>query len=69
MGRYVAENLVKNLIKTGLSRSRSRSTLILGFTFKENCPDVPKHQGNVDIINELKEYDINAYCRSAGRFG
>jgi UDP-N-acetyl-D-glucosamine/UDP-N-acetyl-D-galactosamine dehydrogenase len=56
MGRYVAENLVKNLIKADVPPKEAR-TAILGFTFKENCPDV-RNTRVVDIITELKEYGI-----------
>ena len=56
MGKYVAENLVKNLIKADLSIKNAK-VAILGFTFKENCPDT-RNTKIVDIINELKEYGI-----------
>jgi len=57
MGKYVAENLVKNLIKAGSAVKNAR-VAILGFTFKENCPDT-RNTRIIDIVNELKEYEIN----------
>ena len=56
MGKYVAENVVKNLIKADVSIKNARVT-ILGFTFKENCPDT-RNTRIIDIVNELKEYGI-----------
>lgn len=58
MGRYVVSQLVKNMIKHGISVAKSK-VLILGLTFKENCPDI-RNTKIVDIISELKEYDISA---------
>ena len=57
MGKYVAENAVKNLIKADISIKNAR-VAILGFTFKENCPDT-RNTRIIDIVNELKEYGIN----------
>lgn len=56
MGRYVAESLVKNLIKADIAVKNAR-VAILGFTFKENCPDT-RNTKVIDIYNELKEYGI-----------
>ncbi|MBQ7110843.1 MAG: nucleotide sugar dehydrogenase [Thermoguttaceae bacterium] len=56
MGRYVAENLVKNLIKADKTVKGAR-VAILGFTFKENCPDT-RNTKVFDIIKELREYGI-----------
>jgi UDP-N-acetyl-D-glucosamine/UDP-N-acetyl-D-galactosamine dehydrogenase len=56
MGRYVAENLVKQLIHAGIS-VKGAKVAILGFTFKENCPDT-RNTRVIDIINELEEYYI-----------
>ena len=58
MGKYVAENTVKNLIKADVS-IRNAKVAILGFTFKENCPDT-RNTKIIDIYNELKEYGITA---------
>lgn len=56
MGRYVAESLVKNLIKSDIAVNHAR-VAILGFTFKENCPDT-RNTKVIDIYNELLEYGI-----------
>lgn len=56
MGKYVAENLVKNLIKQD-KNVKNAKVAILGFTFKENCPDT-RNTKVIDIVNELKEYGI-----------
>lgn len=57
MGKYVAENVIKNLIKAGVPIKNAR-VAILGFTFKENCPDT-RNSRVIDIVNELKEYGID----------
>ncbi len=57
MGKYVAENLVKNLIRADI-RVRDARVALLGFTFKENCPDT-RNTRVIDIVNELKEYGIH----------
>ena len=56
MGKYVAENLVKSLIKKD-KNVKSAQVVILGFTFKENCPDT-RNTKVIDIVNELREYGI-----------
>ena len=56
MAKYVAENLVKGLIRANTS-VQGASVAILGFTFKENCPD-PRNTKIIDIVKELKEYGI-----------
>ena len=57
MGRYVAENTVKGLIKSDKAVKNAR-VAILGFTFKENCPDT-RNTRVIDIVRELKEYGID----------
>lgn len=57
MGKYVAENCVKNLIKSDKS-VKGAKVAILGFTFKENCPDT-RNTKVIDIVNELREYGIS----------
>ncbi len=57
MGKYVAENVVKNLISADKAVKNAK-VAILGFTFKENCPDT-RNTRIIDIVNELKEYGIN----------
>lgn len=56
MGKYVAENIVKNLIAADKAVKNAK-VAILGFTFKENCPDT-RNTKIIDIVNELKEYGI-----------
>lgn len=56
MGKYVAESTVKNLIKADKTVKGAR-VAILGFTFKENCPDT-RNTKIIDIIKELREYGI-----------
>ena len=57
MGKYVAENIVKNLIKANVSINDAKVG-ILGFTFKENCPDT-RNTKVIDVVNELNEYNIH----------
>jgi len=57
MGRYIAENTVKSLIKAN-KQLKGAKVAVLGVTFKENCPDV-RNSKVVDIISELKEYGID----------
>ena len=56
MGKYVAENVVKNLIKAG-KPVKDAKVAVLGFTFKENCPDT-RNTKIFDIVKELGEYGI-----------
>lgn len=56
MGKYVAESLVKDLIRADIPVKGAR-TAILGFTFKENCPDT-RNTKVIDIYKELGEYGI-----------
>ncbi len=56
MGKYVAENCVKCLIAAG-KNVRGANVAILGFTFKENCPDT-RNTRVIDIVHELQEYGI-----------
>ena len=55
MGEYVAEQVVKLMLKKGIQVLNS-NVLVLGFTFKENCPDV-RNTKVIDIIKTLKEYN------------
>ena len=57
MGDYVASEIVKCMIKKKITVNGS-NVLILGITFKENCPDV-RNTKSVDLINALKDYRIN----------
>ena len=57
MGQYVANEVIKLMIKQDI-RVKEASVLVLGFTFKENCPDV-RNTKVIDIINALKVYETN----------
>lgn len=61
MSRYVASEFVKALLQKGITVKGAR-VLIMGLTFKENCPDI-RNTKVVDIIDELKEYgvDVDVY--------
>jgi len=54
MGPYVAAELVKKMIKAGHTVAHAR-VLVLGFTFKENCPDL-RNTRVIDVVRELKEF-------------
>ncbi|SMN01628.1 UDP-glucose dehydrogenase [uncultured Candidatus Thioglobus sp.] len=54
MGVYVAKQVIKLMIKKGLPLLKSR-VLILGITFKENCPDI-RNSKVINIINELQDF-------------
>ena len=57
MGKYVASEVVKLMIKNSLSVPDS-NILMLGITFKENCPDI-RNTRAIDVFEELKSYNIN----------
>ena len=57
MGEYVANEIVKLMLKKGI-QVLGANILILGFTFKENCPDV-RNTKVIDIYKALKEYNVN----------
>ncbi len=57
MGEYVVTQLVKNMIKKRIQVEGAR-VLILGLSFKENCPDV-RNTKVIDIVHELQEYNID----------
>jgi UDP-N-acetyl-D-galactosamine dehydrogenase len=54
MGKYIAEKTIKLMIKAG-KLIKNSNILIMGLTFKENCPDI-RNTKVVDIISELKDY-------------
>lgn len=56
MGKYVAESAIKNLIAAD-KPVKNAKVAILGFTFKENCPDT-RNTKVIDIVHELQEYGI-----------
>jgi len=57
MGIYVANQVIKLMIKKG-HKIEGSNVLILGITFKENCPDI-RNSRVIDVINELKEFGCN----------
>ncbi|HUH26967.1 nucleotide sugar dehydrogenase, partial [Gelidibacter sp.] len=57
MGSYVAQETVKMMIKKG-AKIKGSKVLVLGVTFKENCPDI-RNSRVIDIINEFESYDVD----------
>lgn len=57
MGQYVVSELVKKMLKKRIHVDGA-NVLVMGLTFKENCPDL-RNTKVVDIISELQEYNIN----------
>ncbi|MFS2015448.1 Vi polysaccharide biosynthesis UDP-N-acetylglucosamine C-6 dehydrogenase TviB [Massilia sp. CT11-108] len=57
MGVYVVSRLVKQMLKQRIQVDGA-NVLVLGLTFKENCPDL-RNTKVVDIVNELKDYNVN----------
>lgn len=57
MGKYVVSQLVKQMIRSKIQVSGAK-VLVLGLTFKENCPDI-RNTKVIDIIAELKEYGMS----------
>ncbi|OMP31152.1 nucleotide sugar dehydrogenase [Mangrovimonas sp. DI 80] len=56
MGQYVAQETVKMMIKKG-ARIKAAKVLVLGITFKENCPDI-RNSRAIDIIREFETYGV-----------
>lgn len=63
MGGFVADAAIKEMIEAGMAPKKA-TVVILGLTFKENCPDT-RNSKVVDIIKRLKEYDINPIVTDA----
>lgn len=57
MGAYVADAAIKEMIEAGMAPKKA-TVVLLGLTFKENCPDT-RNSKVVDIIERLKEFEIN----------
>ena len=57
MGSYVASETVKMMIKKG-ARIKGAKALVLGITFKENCPDI-RNSRVIDIIREFETFDVD----------
>lgn len=60
MGQHVAAEVVKGMLKNDLHVKGSQ-VLVLGFTFKENCPDV-RNTKVIDVIRNLMEYGAQVTC-------
>lgn len=59
MGKYIAESLIKNLIKADKTVKNAK-IVVFGFTFKEDCPDT-RNTKVMDIVRELREYGIEPW--------
>ena len=57
MGQFVAQETIKMMLKKGLN-IQNANVLVLGITFKENCPDI-RNSRAIDVIRELEDYQIN----------
>jgi UDP-N-acetyl-D-galactosamine dehydrogenase len=57
MGEYVASEVIKKMIRQGMC-IKGADILVLGITFKENCPDI-RNSKVVDVVRALKEYETN----------
>jgi UDP-N-acetyl-D-galactosamine dehydrogenase len=57
MGSYVANEVVKLMIKKD-GKVKNGNALVMGITFKENCPDI-RNSKAIDVISELKNYNLN----------
>jgi UDP-N-acetyl-D-galactosamine dehydrogenase len=60
MSKHVADKIVKNMIKRSFDLGKSK-VLIMGVTFKENCPDI-RNTKIFDIVDELQEFGIIVEC-------
>ena len=56
MGTYIAETVIKKMLQKGIDVARAR-VLVMGLTFKENCPDL-RNTRVIDIITELQAYGV-----------
>lgn len=59
MGKYIADQTVKGLIKSGHNVNGAK-VIVLGLTFKEDCPDL-RNSKVADVIHELQEYSCDVY--------
>lgn len=58
VGAFIADSAIKQMIEAGMAPKKA-TVLVLGITFKENCPDT-RNSKVVDIVKRLNEYEINA---------
>jgi UDP-N-acetyl-D-glucosamine/UDP-N-acetyl-D-galactosamine dehydrogenase len=59
MGKYIAEGTVKTLVSSGCNLNGAR-VAVLGFTFKENCPDC-RNTKVIDVIRELQQFGVDTW--------
>lgn len=59
MGKYIAEQTVKTMIQNGFS-VKDADVIVLGLTFKENCPDL-RNSKVIDVIHELQSYGVRVH--------
>ncbi len=59
MGKYIAEQTIKQMIQTGVS-VKGAHVIVLGLTFKENCPDL-RNSKVIDVIRELQSYGVTVH--------
>jgi UDP-N-acetyl-D-galactosamine dehydrogenase len=59
MGMYIAEQTVKQMIQNGFS-VKDADVIVLGLTFKENCPDL-RNSKVIDVIRELRSYGVQVH--------
>jgi UDP-N-acetyl-D-galactosamine dehydrogenase len=60
MGSYVANRLIKAMLKKRIQVKGSK-VLLLGLTFKENCPDI-RNSKVIDVVAELEQYGVDVEC-------
>ncbi|PTI70162.1 nucleotide sugar dehydrogenase [Mammaliicoccus vitulinus] len=63
MSKYVASNIIKELLKKGIE-VQGMTINLLGLTFKENCPDL-RNTKVIDIVRELEDYGMNVIVNDA----
>jgi UDP-N-acetyl-D-glucosamine/UDP-N-acetyl-D-galactosamine dehydrogenase len=59
MGKYIAEQTIKNMIQAGLA-IKGADVIVMGLTFKENCPDL-RNSKVIDVIRELQTYGVTVH--------
>jgi len=59
MGKYIAEQTVKQMIQNGFG-VKDADVIVLGLTFKENCPDL-RNSKVIDVIRELRSYGVRVH--------
>ncbi|HNM00285.1 MAG TPA: nucleotide sugar dehydrogenase [Nitrosomonas sp.] len=59
MAKFIAEQTIKQIIKAGFN-VKGAKVIVLGLTFKENCPDL-RNSKVADVISELKDYGVDVY--------